>query len=268
MENKTVCFDPLLGIEALTFDGLLQSFPPHFHPYYVVGLMDGGARRLTCGGRTLTVREGQLLLFNPGDSHGCTQEGAEPLQYRSIHIPAERLAAFNGGIPPRLRPTVDDPGLFDAVSLLHRLLCAGSDARREQWREAIPRLLHACAIGNLSPAPDRPEVAAACRYFADNLHRHITLAEVCRQVGVSPSSLLRAFDSEKKVSPYRYLEALRIGEADRLLRRGVPPAEAALRTGFADQSHFANRYRALMGCPPGACRFPAVLGEKEVSYVP
>ena len=47
MEHKIAYRDSLLGVEALTFDGLSQSFPPHFHPYYVVGLMDGGTRRLT-----------------------------------------------------------------------------------------------------------------------------------------------------------------------------------------------------------------------------
>ena len=32
MEHKITCRDSLLGVEALTLDGLSQSFPPHFHP--------------------------------------------------------------------------------------------------------------------------------------------------------------------------------------------------------------------------------------------
>ena len=122
----------------------------------------------------------------------------------------------------------------------------------EQWREAMSRLLAACAQGPLEEENPRPEVSAACRYLAENLHRRLTLAEVCRQVGMSPSTLLRSFAAEKGLTPYRFLESLRISEAGRLLRRGVPPAEAALRTGFADQSHFTNLFRALMGCSPGA----------------
>lgn len=254
MEHKIAYRDSLLGVEALTFDGLSQSFPPHFHPYYVVGLMDGGTRRLTCRGETLTVREGQLLLFNPGDTHSCAQEGHVPLRYRALHIPAERMAALTGGPLPRLCPTAGSPELFDALSLLHRMILSGSSRRAEQWQEAMSRLLDTRTLGVLTETVVRPEVSAACQYLTENLHRRVTLPEVCRQVGVSQSVLLRSFAAEKQVTPHRYLKALRVAEAGQLLRQGVPPAEAAIRAGFADQSHLTNLFRALMGCSPGSYR--------------
>ena len=34
---------------------------------------------------------------------------------------------------------------------------------------------------------------------------------------------------------------IRIGEAKKLLEQGLPPVEAALQTGFSDQSHFTNQ---------------------------
>ena len=36
-------------------------------------------------------------------------------------------------------------------------------------------------------------------------------------------TLLRVFIKEKGVTPYRYLETIRINEAKRLLSEGVPP---------------------------------------------
>ena len=71
---------------------------------------------------------------------------------------------------------------------------------------------------------------------------------------MSKSALLRAFAREKGVTPYRYLENLRVGAAKRLLEQGVPPAEAALRTGFSDQSHFTNYFSRFIGLAPGAYR--------------
>lgn len=106
----------------------------------------------------------------------------------------------------------------------------------------------------LTEASIRPEVSAACQYLTENLHRRVTLSEVCRQVGVSQSSLLRSFAAEKQVTPHRYLKALRVAEAGQLLRQGVPLAEAAIRAGFADQSHLTNLFRALIGCSPGSYR--------------
>ena len=72
---------------------------------------------------------------------------------------------------------------------------------------------------------------------------------------------LRAFAREKGVTPYNYLESLRIGEAKKLLEQGVPPAEAALRTGFSDQSHFTNYFSRFIGLSPGAYR--EIFTEKE-----
>ncbi len=89
----------------------------------------------------------------------------------------------------------------------------------------------------------------------------ITLERVAEEAGLSKSALLRAFAREKGVTPYNYLESLRIGEAKKLLEQGVPPAEAALRTGFSDQSHFTNYFSRIIGLSPGAYR--EIFTEKE-----
>ena len=69
---------------------------------------------------------------------------------------------------------------------------------------------------------------------------------------MSKSALIRAFTRSKGVTPYRYLENIRVGRAKELLEQGVPPIEAALRTGFSDQSHFTNYWSRLIGLTPGA----------------
>lgn len=94
----------------------------------------------------------------------------------------------------------------------------------------------------------------ACAFIRSRYARHITLEELSRQAGLSKSALVRAFAKAKGVTPYRYLMAVRISEARRLLERGVSPAEAAVETGFSDQSHFTNYFTAFTGLTPGACR--------------
>ena len=82
----------------------------------------------------------------------------------------------------------------------------------------------------------------------------IYLDQICRHAGLSKSTLLRAFTKEKGVTPYRYLETVRINEAKKLLSEGVPPVEAAIRTGFSDQSHFTNYFNQFIGLAPGTYR--------------
>ncbi len=96
------------------------------------------------------------------------------------------------------------------------------------------------------------EIERACAFMAENFAERITLEELCRCSGMSKSTLLRAFTKEKGVTPYRYLQSVRIGEAKKLLERGVSPSDAALQTGFSDQSHFSNFFSMFIGLSPAA----------------
>ena len=81
---------------------------------------------------------------------------------------------------------------------------------------------------------------------------HITLEELCKCSGLSKSTLLRAFTKSKGVTPYRYLQAIRIDRAKALLEQGVSPIDAAIQTGFSDQSHFSNFFNMFIGLSPAA----------------
>ena len=78
----------------------------------------------------------------------------------------------------------------------------------------------------------------------------IYLDQICHLEGLSKSTLLRAFTKSKGVTPYSYLQNIRIGEAKKLLEQGLPPVEAALQTGFSDQSQFTNYYNRYIGQAP------------------
>ena len=84
--TRTARHDPALGLEAYCLRGLDRPFPCHLHGHYVLGVVERGTRTLTCGGRRETIGPGDVLLFNPGDSHGCVQEDGA-LDYRGLNIP-------------------------------------------------------------------------------------------------------------------------------------------------------------------------------------
>lgn len=76
----------------------------------------------------------------------------------------------------------------------------------------------------------------------------------CGQTGLSKSTLLRAFTKSKGITPYRYLETIRVNEAKKLLSNGVSVLDAAIRTGFFDQCHFTNYFTRFIGLAPGVYR--------------
>lgn len=86
---------PFMGIEKRLYEGILQPFASHVHDYYVVGLVLKGARRLECNSKSYEIRDGDIILFNPGDVHGCEQADEGRFSYVSYVIPANVLSGVS-----------------------------------------------------------------------------------------------------------------------------------------------------------------------------
>ena len=259
--KREMYYDTRLQIEACFFSGLMQPFPMHFHEYYVIGLVERGQRALTCRNRDYTIGARDILLFSPGDSHGCAQTDGGTLAYRSIHVKRDVMLALAEEYTGRQTlPAFPDPVIRDGEAAgylrdLHELVMAEGPVlcREERWRLLVSLLLERYGAEAPQPAPGgREEVDRACAFMEAHLDASISLSQLCDHTGLSKSTLLRAFVREKGVTPYRYLENIRIGKAKKLLAQGVPPVEAALRTGFSDQSHFTGFFSRFIGLPPGA----------------
>lgn len=260
---RTAVYDDGLRIEAYRFEGVAQPFPNHFHEYYVIGLIEGGERVLTCKNQAYAAAEGDVLLFNPGDSHACVQSGGGALDYRGLNISKEVMldlaeeAAGRRELPGFSRNVIRDEEAACCLRALHELVMKGS---REFGREEALLLLISLLIRKYGQpfercVPEcREEIERACAFMEQHCAERICLDQLCRCAGLSKSALLRAFARSKGVTPYRYLENLRIGRAKKLLEQGVPPAQAALLAGFSDQSHFTNYWVRLIGLTPGAYR--------------
>jgi AraC family transcriptional regulator len=51
--------------------------------------------------------------------------------------------------------------------------------------------------------------------------------------------------------PHAFQTQVRIAHAKKLMRTGLPLADVAALTGFADQSHFIRHFKHLMKITPG-----------------
>ena len=80
------------------------------------------------------------------------------------------------------------------------------------------------------------------------------MSEIERQHGIDRFTLVRGFRRRFGVSPQRFVTHRRLEVARRLIRDGVPLAEAAVAAGFADQSHLTRQFRRAFGISPGRWR--------------
>ena len=269
-EVRTVVYDDELRMEAYRFEGIVQPFPSHFHEHYVIGVVEKGERVLSCRNREYAIEEGSIVLFNPGDSHACVQSDGGTFDYRGFNITKEvmlDLAEEVTGkreLPGFSKNVVWDEEIACHLYLLHEMVIKGIGEfeKEEALLFLLSYLIQNYGKHSRRCIPEcRQEIERACEYMTAHFTERIYLDQICRYAGLSKSTLLRAFTKEKGVTPYRYLETVRINEAKKLLSEGIPPVEAAIRTGFSDQSHFTNYFNRFIGLAPGT--YHEIFSEKD-----
>lgn len=262
-EIRTVVYDEDLRLEAYRFVGIVQAFPNHFHEHYVIGFVEDGARKLSCRNKEYSIERGAIVLFNPGDNHACVQSDGGTFDYRGFNISKGTMLALAEEITgKRELPGFSENVVYDEEAVcclrpLHEMVMKGDGGfgKEETLLFLLSLLIQNYGQPFESCIPEcRQEIEKACEYMEQHFTEHIYLDQICRHAGLSKSTLLRAFTKSKGITPYRYLETIRINEAKKLLAKGVPPVEAAMRTGFSDQSHFTNYFSQFLGLAPGIYR--------------
>jgi len=259
-EIRTVKYDAELKVEAYHFQGIMQKFPNHFHEYYVIGFVEKGQRFLSCKNKEYTIEPGDLLLFNPRDNHACEQIDGKTLDYRCINIQPEimRKAVFEitekEYLPYFTPQVVFHSELVAVLRELHQIMMEEEkDFRKEEifffLLEQLIEEYTEQAMPTENPGQST-EARAICQLLEKHYMENITLDDLCKLTGLSKYYLLRSFTKQKGISPYSYLETIRIDNAKKMLEQGILPIDVALQTGFTDQSHFSNFFKRFIGLTP------------------
>jgi AraC-like DNA-binding protein/mannose-6-phosphate isomerase-like protein (cupin superfamily) len=259
-EERIVRYDHTLKIEAFRLKGIIQKFPNHFHEHYVIGFIESGQRKLSCKNKEYRVGPGDLLLFNPYDNHFCEQIDETPLDYRCINIKPEIMRDVVLEITGKQdtlyfkQPVVCRCEQVKALAELHQMLMLEEKEfnKDEAFLFLIEQLVE--EYGNWESDRDRVEInediETICDYLEEHFKERISLDDLCALIGCGKYYLVRAFTKTKGITPYRYLETVRINQAKHLLENGVEPIEIAHQTGFSDQSHFSNFFKEFIGITP------------------
>ena len=81
-----------------------------------------------------------------------------------------------------------------------------------------------------------------------------TVAELAESAGVSTAQLRRDFLRHTGMLPKNYIEQFKMHRAAEMLHAGASIADTARELGYRDVDHFARRFRARFGTPPGRFR--------------
>jgi AraC-like DNA-binding protein len=112
---------------------------------------------------------------------------------------------------------------------------------------------HAGASRHVKREPDRVShaVQRALDFIDTCFAEPISLSELADVAGLSISRFAVRFSAEMGTSPQQYVRLVRVRQAQRLLRRGLPSSIVATEVGFFDQSHLCRHFKRVLGSTPG-----------------
>jgi AraC-like DNA-binding protein len=195
------------------------------------------------------------------------------------------LSLLGGEVPSLLvvAQTLPDMDGFDVLDRLHGdaqlpdlpaiVLCGGSigaqDVRRAEPHgravllgqgilsetELVELFGRMLTPGNPLPHRSSLLIKHALAYLHQHYHHQITRRQVAQAAGMSEDYLSRLFHRELGLSPWDYLNRLRIQQAKERLRESDDSIQmVARRVGFHDRAYFSRIFRMLTGVPPQAFR--------------
>ena len=220
--------------------------------------MEGGKRHLWCRNQEYDTQRGDVILFNPRETHNCAPVAGEVLDYRAINVPVDVMdkavkeitgkhihLQFKDTLIPQAELALSIRELYDVIVSQSSLL-----VREEVFYFLIEQLLEE----HMVPVEASRELTEAVKAMKEYLDTHyeesISLDTLSKISKMSRYQLLRLFTREVGVSPYRYLQSIRIAKAKRLLEQGEAIGKLALDCGFSDQSHFTNYFKSFIGITP------------------
>jgi AraC-like DNA-binding protein len=250
----------LEGIELMHVSNLSHDYPRHIHEEYCIAVILRGTERHICRGKSYEASTGNLMLLNAHEAHAtCSAE----VEYRAFHISPKEFRRIAKEVTVRnfephyfSNPVIEDSSTFQMLLNLHlKLEQKVSPLEQEsEYLSAISLLIKRQEkfYFSLRPIGKEPRYIELVRdYLSSHYTENVSLSKLASLTNLSPFHLLRVFCNQMGVPPHEYQTQLRVIQAGRLLRKGYSISDAALATGFFDQSHLSRNFKRITGLTPG-----------------
>lgn len=240
-----------------------HSFPRHTHEQYGIGVIHQGAQKSHSGRGMVEAGSGDLITVNPGEVHDGAPIGdagrAWKMLYFDPHVINNAAKEMNeaGAKPDEFpRPVIGNTYLANAFERLFAAMTNEHPIASTLLREELLLNLLAGVFHEADDPVQQQAIPKAIRrartMIDDQPDLAVTLADLAKEAGLSRFQLLRGFARATGLTPHAYLMQRRIDLARRMIAGGSTLAQAAIASGFADQSHMTRTFVRKYGISPGA----------------
>ena len=250
----------------------------HCHDHLEMAFVLSGEGKYHIEGEIYDIREGDLLIFNPGIRH-------QALFLKEVETPTTEFFVgfseiqFPGFCPNYLPVRNGSYVLHTKGELRQRIfkICSSMEAEKAACRPGRYYMLKSYLMQLLilmmreQCEPVKPVdgfafestnkkyvVEKILNYFEDHYSEKISLDQIAENMYLSPFYISKIFKSETGDAPIQHLIKIRLEKAKELLELGTAGSvqEVAALVGYDDAYHFSKLFKKRFGITPTQAKRP------------
>ena len=233
-------------------------FPGESHPMAELTYVDQGALHSVADGQDLLLKQGDLVIYGPGQWHmqyadigvaprfvtiSFELHGMEmaPLMNRKFTAPQNVVTLLQNMLREQERMDVySNEIILSQLNLLLLLLL------RETASPRGGKLQTSNAIHS-----ENEIIRQAQQYISSHIREKLSVPLVARQVDVSPSYLTALFHKNLQISPGEYIRRIKLQESKQMIRENnLNFTEIAAELQYSTVHHFSRQFKEKFGITP------------------
>jgi len=179
------------------------------------------------------------------------------IHFNAISMEGYRSALLRELTPVTLRSPEQAHLLFlEIYKLSHQTSILSYAAQSNAISNLLTELLYSIADNTESASRlNRPDIAALAEYIKANCTKNLHTEDFTNHAKLSKHHLIRTFEQQIGMAPYKYLHMCRINKSQTLLRTtDLSVSEVAYAVGYNDPIVFIRHFKAFNTTTPGEYR--------------
>jgi AraC-like DNA-binding protein len=233
-------------------------YKSHFHESFSIGVNKEGISTYINEDKTYILKKNMISIVNPYAMHFCNACGDELNNYYMMHLDSNWCANIQKTIDPDIKEFVyvkehilENETIYqEYLELCEALFSEIFVSEKEEMLIDFLIRLFSFYVASKELVLKDENFEKIVSYLEENYKENITLESLSRIFDLNAFYIIRLFKSNMNTTPHSYLLNLKINKAKQLLQEGCSIVDAALESGFYDQSHFHRNFLKIVATTP------------------
>ena len=250
---------------------------PDSHPYWEMVYVDRGDVISNYNGIGHTMHKGQVIFHPPHSMHAhisnrlssssvlvisFTSESRilNKLRQKNFFITGETMELLTAFLNECKKHIGDITNSSNGVPKQHKInteYIGASHLLECRFVEFLYSIIRSNSYDNLTKTETSHIIVSNSfveiikSYLHDNIHRQLTLDDLCRKFCVSKSSLCKKWKEHSEIGVIDYFISLKLEKAKKLIKHGnMSITQIAENLGYSTIHHFSHSFRKTTGMSP------------------